>query len=113
MCVRLADAGYRIMTIGGARVVHLLGKTTGRKSPYIIYYMTRNRLICLFRHNRPAAVLKRSPYLARTFSWELRDNGLDWERQLAFAKGVLDFALRRRGEDPRAITMRRQDQDGE
>jgi len=110
MCVRLADAGLRIMTIGSARVVHFHGKTTGRVSPYITYYMTRNRLICLFRHNSIATVMKNSPYIARSFTWQMRSFGLsNWACYHAFALGWRDFLLGRRGESPDALRLRTQD----
>jgi GT2 family glycosyltransferase len=110
MCVRLSDAGYRIMTIGSARAVHFHGKTTGRASPYITYYMTRNRLICLFRHNSVPAVLRRAPLIARSFTWQMRRFGVfNWDCQRAFVLGWRDFVLGRRGESPIAQQMRRKD----
>jgi GT2 family glycosyltransferase len=110
MCVRLGDAGYRIMTIGAARVVHYHGKTTGRASPYITYYVTRNRLICLFRHNSVPTILRRAPYIARSFTWQVRSFGFsNWDCQRAFALGWRDFVLGRRGESPIAQQMRRKD----
>jgi GT2 family glycosyltransferase len=112
MCVRLAETGHRILTIGNARVVHLHGQTTGRVSPYITYYTTRNRLICLFRHNAKRTLLRRAPYILRSFTWQLRGFGADLDRYRAFALGVRDFALGRRGESPLAQQMRRKDAPG-
>jgi hypothetical protein len=109
MCVRIADAGYRVMTIGSARAVHFHGKTTGRTSPYIIYYLTRNRLICLFRYNRLSTIVRRAPTIARTFGWQLKKYGLDPASHKAFIRGCADFALGRRGEDPKVARMRRTD----
>jgi GT2 family glycosyltransferase len=110
MCVRLAEAGYRIMTVGAARAVHFHGQTTGRVSPYITYYVTRNRLICLFRYNSVPSVLWRAPYIARSFGWQIRKFGiLNWDCHRAFALAVRDFALGRRGESAEAIQMRRKD----
>jgi GT2 family glycosyltransferase len=109
MCVRLSDAGYRILTFGNARAEHLHGQTTGRVSPYITYYMTRNRLICLFRHNPKSTLLRRAPYILRSFTWQLRGFGSDLDRYRAFALGVRDFAMGRRGESPVALQLRRKD----
>jgi GT2 family glycosyltransferase len=109
MCVRLGDAGYRIMTVGAARVVHFHGQTTGRLSPYITYYVTRNRLICLFRHNSVLSVLGHTPYIVRSFSWQVRAFGRHWDCYRAFGLGWRDFLLGRRGESPAAFQMRRKD----
>jgi GT2 family glycosyltransferase len=110
MCVRLGDAGYRIMTVGEARVVHFYGSTTGRASPYITYYTTRNRLICLVRHNSAPALLKRAPYIVRSFGWQIREFGLtNWDCHRAFALAWRDFVLGRRGESQEALEMRRKD----
>jgi GT2 family glycosyltransferase len=109
MCLRVADAGYRIMTIGSARVVHLHGKTTGRNSPYIVYYLTRNRLICLCRYNSWGRVLRCAPQLVRSLAWQVRGYGGDLGCHRAFVLGIADFALGRRGERPHTRGLRRSD----
>lgn len=99
LCVRLGDAGWKLITVGDAAVAHLPGQTTGRNSPYITYYSTRNRLICLFRYGSKLGMLKRAPYLARTFFWQVRGYGLwNFACHRAFCRGVFDFLLGVRGE---------------
>ncbi len=102
LCVRIAEHRYRVMTVGDAHVTHDHGQTTGRASPYITYYLTRNRLICWFRYNSLWTILKNSPFVARSFWWQIRNHGLTSVAcHKAFLRGVLDFVLRRRGEAPR------------
>lgn len=108
MCMRIAEAGSRIMTIGDARIVHFHGRTTGRVSPYITYYNTRNRLICWTRYNSTSSMLRHSPQVLRSLWWQMKAYGLDnWACHRSFARGVRDFALGRRGEDPEAARLRR------
>jgi len=107
LCLRFEAAGWRLIVVGDARVTHRHGATTGRVSPYITYYMTRNRLICLFRHGRPSKMLARSLFLARSFWWQIKQYGLrNWECHRAFVKAWIHFALGVRGEG-RAPKIRR------
>jgi GT2 family glycosyltransferase len=96
-CVRVADAGYRLLVVTEARAEHRSGGTTGRYSPYIVYYMVRNRLICLFRHARPAGILRKAPRILRSFIHQMKVNGGDWGRQRAMMLGGLDFLRGVRG----------------
>lgn len=99
LCLRMRDHGWRILAVGGAEVRHVQGATTGRTSPYLTYYFTRNRLICLFRYGRVAGMLRQLPFILRTFLWQVRGYGLgNWACHRAFLRGVLDFALGVRGE---------------
>jgi len=99
LCVRLQDAGWKLITVGDATVAHLPGQTTGTKSPYITYYSTRNRLVCLFRYGSKLGMLKRSPHIARTFFWQVRGYGLtNIACHRAFLRGVFDFLVGVRGE---------------
>jgi GT2 family glycosyltransferase len=95
--VRLADAGYSILMAADARAEHRSGGTTGRFSPYITYYLVRNRFICLFRHGRPAGILRAAPKIARSFVRQAKLNGWDWARQRAMLRGAFDFFLGVRG----------------
>jgi GT2 family glycosyltransferase len=98
LCLRLTGAGWRLATVGDAHVEHWHGATTGRASPYITYYFTRNRLICLFRYGRPSGILRSLPRLVRTFWWQINGYGLgDWPCHAAFLKGILHFILGVRG----------------
>lgn len=99
LCLRFNDAGWKLITVGTGQVRHLHGATTGKNSPYITYYMTRNRLICLFRYGSKAGILRRTPFILRTFYWQVRGYGLgNLACHAAFLKGVLHFMLGVRGE---------------
>ena len=98
LCVRLADAGLTMVTVGRAHVVHAHGKTQGRTSPFTTYFFTRNRLICLFRYASLGGILKRSLFILRTFYWQMHNYGFtNGPAHAAFLKGVLFFVLGARG----------------
>ena len=99
LCCRFHDAGWKFLTVGTAEVIHAECQTTGRISPFIVYYSTRNRLICLFRHGRPLGILRHTPLILRSFYWRIRGYGFtNWPAHRAFIKGVLHFVLGIRGE---------------
>jgi GT2 family glycosyltransferase len=96
LCLRLRDKSWKILTVGQAHVVHEHGQTTGRASPYITYYFTRNRLICLFRYGSRWKILTHSPRTLRSFWWQLK--GLkSWAAYRAFLRGFLHACLGVRG----------------
>jgi hypothetical protein len=98
LCCRFADSGWKIITVGDAEVVHAHGQTTGRTSPFITYLFTRNRLICLFRHGEPHAILRQSPRILRQFYWQIKAYGFtNWPAHKAFITGAVDFLLGVRG----------------
>lgn len=99
LCCRFQDAGWKIITVGAAEVVHAHGQTTGRTSPFITYLFTRNRLICLFRYGRLTGILKNAFFIARSFYWQVRGYGLtNWPCHAAFLRGILHFLLGIRGD---------------
>jgi GT2 family glycosyltransferase len=99
LCIRFNDAGWPFIAVGDAEVVHLGSVTTGRRSPYITYYSTRNRLICLFRYGHPLALLREAPFIARTFYRQIGRYGFgNWACHKAFVRGVVDFVFGVRGE---------------
>ncbi len=100
LTVRFQDAGWHFLTVGDALAVHKNSRTTGTHSPYITYYMVRNRLICLFRYRRSgSSTLRRLLFLLRTFWWQFKSSGwTNWRCHLAYARGVLHFGLGLRGE---------------
>jgi GT2 family glycosyltransferase len=107
LCLRYLDAGHPFIAVGAAEIVHLGSVTTGRASPYITYYTTRNRLICMFRYIRPLRLLRNAPFIVRSFWWQIRHYGLsNWACHRAFARGVLDFLLGVRGEARSALDRR-------
>ncbi|MCP4644466.1 MAG: glycosyltransferase family 2 protein [bacterium] len=98
LCLRFADAGWKILTVGKAEVIHAHGQTTGRISPFITYFFTRNRLICLFRHGRLPKILRNSVFILRTFYWQMREYGwTNWPAHGALLKGILAFVFGVRG----------------
>lgn len=98
-CIRLQDAGWKLLTVGSAIVEHETSSTTGRNSPYITYYFVRNRLICLSRYANKWRTLKKSHIVIRTLWWQIRDYGyLNWKCHLSFVRGFWDFANGKRGE---------------
>jgi GT2 family glycosyltransferase len=95
LCIRFQDAGWPFIVVGAAEAVHLGSATTGRESPYITYYTTRNRLICLFRYGR---YVREAPFILRSFYWQVKRYGFrNWACHRAFALGILDFMMGVRG----------------
>jgi GT2 family glycosyltransferase len=98
LCLRFTDAGWKLLTVGSAEVVHAHGQTTGKISPFITYFFTRNRLICLFRYGRLSGIIRNSLFILRTVYWQIRHHGYaNWPAHAAFVKGVLHFVLGVRG----------------
>ena len=100
LCIRLQDAGWRYITVGDATAVHLGSYTTGRVSPYIVYYTTRNRLICLHRYSRQQpGSFKGLIRLARSYWGQMRGYGLtNWACHSAWLRGLKDYAFDVHGE---------------
>ncbi|MEM7620122.1 MAG: glycosyltransferase family 2 protein [Pseudomonadota bacterium] len=100
LCLRFVEKGWKLITVGQARVVHLFSQTTGRKSPYITYYFTRNRLICMARYASLKGIAANSITILRTFYRQVRDYGFtNWACHRAFLSAFWDFSLGRRGHD--------------
>ena len=98
LCCRFNDAGWRVITVGTAEVVHAHGQTTGRISPFITYYFARNRLICLFRHGKLRGILRHSFTILRQYYWQMRAYGWsNWPAHRALLLGMIDFMLGVRG----------------
>lgn len=96
LCLRLRDAGWRYVTVGAATAIHVGSYTTGRTSPYIVYYTTRNRLICLKRYSRDRHSPRRWWLLLRSFFWNMRQYGLlNWRCHAAMLRGFFDYFVRR------------------
>ena len=99
LCCRFQDAGWKILSVGRAEVVHAHGQTTGKISPFITYFFTRNRLICLFRYASLSTIIRRSPFILRTFYWHVRGYGFtNWPAHMAFLKGIAHFLFGVRGD---------------
>ncbi len=95
LCLRLRDSGWRYVTVGKATAVHVGSYTTGRVSPYIVYYTTRNRLICLKRYSRDLHSPKRWWSLFRSLIRNMCQYGLlNWRCHLALLRGFFDYFFR-------------------
>lgn len=95
---RFQDAGWKMISVGTAEVIHAHGQTTGRISPFITYFFTRNRLICLFRYGGFGQILVNFPFFLRTCWWQIRNYGFDnWPAHRAFVKGAWHFLIGVRG----------------
>lgn len=104
---RMQDAGWTFLSVGTAEVIHAHGQTTGKISPFITYFFTRNRLMCLFRYGRPLGILRKSPFYLRTCYWQVRNYGFNnWPAHRAFIKGFIDFVLGIDGGDSAPKTTR-------
>lgn len=100
LCLRFVTNDWKIITVGDARVVHLDSKTTGRQSPYITYYFTRNRLICMWRYSSFRGVVSNAIPILKSFYHQIRDYGFgNWSCHKAFIKAWFDFLIGRRGAD--------------
>lgn len=98
LCLRIADANWKLLIAGTAEVVHRVSQTTGASSPFITYFSIRNRLICLFRFGSPLGILLNSPFIVRSFYWKVRSYGFgNVECHKAFAKGIFHFLIGIRG----------------
>lgn len=95
LCLRLHDAGWRYVMVGDATAIHVGSYTTGRTSPYIVYYTTRNRLVCLKRYSRDLHSPKRWWSVLRSFIRYARQYGLaNWRCHLALLRGFWDYFFR-------------------
>ena len=87
----MTKAGWKLLIVGAAKVVHRRHQTTGYTSPFITYYSVRNRLIFLTRYGRPLAVLKNAPFILRPLYWKVRRCGLtNMPRHRAFIRAIFD-----------------------
>lgn len=99
LLLRLLDRDWRVRTVGDAMAAHRGSQTTGTVSPYITYYHTRNRLICLFRYGRWTRILRRSLHILRTFVWQVAGYGVkNWKCHRAFFLAWVHFVFGVRGE---------------
>jgi hypothetical protein len=105
LCMRLQNAGWKYKTIGAAQAKHIGSHTTGKESPYILYYTTRNRLICLRRHANAGYWRRRFWDLVRSFGHQFKVNGvLNFSANYAMLRGMFDYAFKIRGETQGNLT---------
>ncbi len=99
-CVRVQQAGYRILHVPCAKIWHKISPVAREASPMVHYYMTRNRLLFLkLSGATPAAWARTYLEYARTLaSWALRPRwrGKALQRR-AMVQAILDYSRRRFG----------------
>lgn len=99
LCIRCTNAGWNLAVVGTAEVVHRRHQTTGSTSPFITYFATRNRLICLFRYGSFKQILKNFFFILRSFYWKVKAYGFsNMACHRAFLKAWFHFFLGIRGE---------------
>ena len=99
LCMRLRAKGWTYITVGDATATHIGSYTTGRMSPYIVYYTTRNRLICLRRYAQPGYLRRRGGVILRSFWVQVKNYGLtNWACHWAMLRGFAGYIFNVRGE---------------
>lgn len=90
-CVRVARAGFSIRHVPTARVWHKIAPQAQAASPFVHYYMTRNRLLFLQAANAGWAPRLRTlaEYMRTLLSWSLRPR---W-RAMRQQRGVMWQAI--------------------
>lgn len=99
LCIRCMNSGWKLVVCGTAEVVHRRHQTTGSTSPFITYFSTRNKLICLFRYGSPFRILRNSIQILKSFYWKIKGYGFyNIACHKAFIKAIFHFILFVRGE---------------
>lgn len=104
-CVRAARAGVAIWHVPGAHAWHKIDPARQQESPFVLYYMTRNRLLLLAATDAPrsAWVHAAGENLRTLVSWSLRPK---WRHRRHLRRAILrgwsDFA---RGRFGRAVGL--------
>jgi GT2 family glycosyltransferase len=100
-CVRLRRAGFRVVQVPAARLIHRIPLDARDTQPYVTYYMTRNRLLFLQLVGAKPRTWLHAALLQdlRTYlSWKLRPK---WRarnvQRRAMRDGWRDFARQRFG----------------
>jgi GT2 family glycosyltransferase len=100
-CVRIRKAGFRIVHVPTARVIHKIPLDARSDAPYVTYYMARNRLLFLSATRAALPAWLSAAFLQdlRTaVSWSLRPK---WRKKRAQRDALLrawwDFCGRRFG----------------
>ena len=100
-CMRISRAGYRILHVPQAKVLHKISPHAQADSPFVRYYMTRNRLLFLRVVGAPLSVRLQavSEYLRLLAVWSVHPR---WRgtgaRRKAVAQAVVDAFLGRWGQ---------------
>jgi len=106
-CLNIRRAGYRILCQPAARVWHKVSATLEQSSPWVTYYMTRNRLYFL-EHLAPSELRRRA--IGKALGMDLAHIASDWlhaRRPHALARqyGIADFLTGRMGPLRRRLSV--------
>ena len=91
-CYRAAKAGYKIMAVPKSKIWHKVSSSTGgTKSPFVAYYLTRNRILFMRKHARIYHWLTFLPFFAVDILKGLLScaKHRDIKRAKAMIKGIL------------------------
>lgn len=100
-CLRVRRAGYRVLYVPGAKIWHRSHHVRERELPRVTYYMARNSLMLLRKHQvgglRFTILMLR--HLLTVISWTIRPKWRHKRQERdALLKGVLDFLHGRVGQ---------------
>lgn len=102
-CIRAGRAGWKIIHVPSAKLWHKGVKRNYEPRPYVTYYMTRNYLFTLDKHNAPMLVRVAAfgNILKTLLSWSVKPR---WKNKRdhrdALWRGLIDFINHRVGPMP-------------
>ena len=102
-CIRANRAGWKIVHVPQAKLWHKGVQRDYQPKPYVTYYVTRNHLFTLAKHNAPLIVwVYTIAQIIKTLaSWSLKPRwGFKREHRDAMWRGMLDFFHHRYGPMP-------------
>jgi GT2 family glycosyltransferase len=101
LCLRARRAGWRIVNVPRAKVRHKGATQDDKPSPKVVYFMTRNRLLLMSKHNASAgawfAVWTQMLKSLLLSTLKRRGEGTTAEHRMAVLRGGLDFLRQRWG----------------
>jgi len=100
-CYRGKKAGFKVLFVPEARVLHPDTRQRDEDSPRVTYYLARNSLLFAQKHHlgAPAIVCPLVSYMRTLLSWTLRSKWRHKRPQRdALARGIWDFARGRWGQ---------------
>ena len=99
-CYRIKNSGFKCLFVPKAKCWHPDTRTGRENSPLVTYYMSRNHLLFLLKHNLgiKELVLSIGVYIRRILSWTIRPK---WRKKVnqrnALVRALIDFSLGRYG----------------
>ena len=99
-CVRVRRAGYKILHVPQAKIWHKISIVQRDATPYVVYYMTRNRLLFLklTNANLVSWINTLKSMLRTLLAWTLKPKWRHKRLQRnAVIKGIIDYLVARWG----------------